>query len=117
MIHGNIVCAQLTQVSKASGELHTLQVCFVDMINTLMIRWLAFLIIYMYNIIVFICACYSKTNSVHVFILDPDWDFTTGLDDIEAVEKENAKFTCEVNDPQAEVEWFKGKTVSGCQIC
>ena len=34
------------------------------------------------------------------------------LEDVEGMEREKAVFECDVNDPEAEVKWFKGEKVS-----
>ena len=33
------------------------------------------------------------------------------LDDVEGVERDKAVFECDVNDPEAEVKWFRGDKV------
>ena len=46
------------------------------------------------------------------FNLEPEWEFTKMLEDIEAVEREKALFECDVSDPEADVTWFRGEKVS-----
>lgn len=44
-------------------------------------------------------------------ISEPEWEFMKKLEDVEAVEREKATFTCDVSDPEAEVSWFKDEKV------
>jgi len=45
------------------------------------------------------------------------------LEDVEGIEREKSLFECDVNDPEAEVKWFKGDKVSegfktlNCNCC
>lgn len=45
------------------------------------------------------------------FTAEPDWEFTKGLVDAEAVEKKDMVLECEVSEPEADVKWFKGDQV------
>jgi hypothetical protein len=44
-------------------------------------------------------------------LIDPEWDFMKLLDDVEGVERDRAVFECDVNDPEAEVKWFRNDKV------
>ena len=44
-------------------------------------------------------------------MIDPEWDFMKLLDDVEGVERDRAVFECDVNDPEAEVKWFRNDKV------
>lgn len=48
-------------------------------------------------------------------ILEPEWDFMKLLEDVEGVERDKAVFECDVNDPEAEVTWWRGDKVSGAK--
>lgn len=43
---------------------------------------------------------------------EPDYDFEKNLTDADAYEKETAEFECEVNDEEAQVQWFREDKVS-----
>ena len=54
--------------------------------------------------------CVLKMFCIIIFQLqfsEPEWEFTKPLQDVDAVAKGNAEFVCEVNDPDAEVQWFR----------
>lgn len=42
-----------------------------------------------------------------LFFLEPDYDFEKPLTDADAYEKETAEFECEVNDEEAQVQWYR----------
>lgn len=46
---------------------------------------------------------------------EPEWDFMKLLEDVEGVERDKAVFECDVNDPEAEVTWWRGDKVSGAK--
>ena len=48
------------------------------------------------------CACFSE----------PEYEFDKNAQDVDAYEKENAEIVCEVNDPDAQVTWYKEDEVS-----
>ena len=50
-------------------------------------------------------------NVISVFT-EPEYEFEKPIRDTDAYEKETAEFTCEVNDPQAPVKWFKEDKVN-----
>lgn len=69
------------------------------------------------------CNLNLRKNSVHYlgsrcwydwFSLstEPEWDFMKLLEDVEGVERDKAVFECDVNDPEAEVTWWRGDKVS-----
>lgn len=52
---------------------------------------------------------------VEFLISEPEWDFMKLLEDVEGVERDKAVFECDVNDPEAEVTWWRGDKVSGAK--
>lgn len=60
-------------------------------------------------------AAFLSTNSntyiVCIYFSDPEWDFMKLLDDVEGIERDRATFECDVNDPEAEVKWFRNDKV------
>ncbi|XP_071104533.1 twitchin-like isoform X3 [Haliotis cracherodii] len=53
------------------------------------------------------CRCGDAITSCDLYVEEPEWEFMKKLEDVEAVEREKATFTCDVSDPEAEVSWFK----------
>lgn len=49
---------------------------------------------------------------VEFTMTEPEWDFMKLLEDVEGVERDKAVFECDVNDPEAEVTWWRGDKVS-----
>lgn len=52
---------------------------------------------------------------VEFTMTEPEWDFMKLLEDVEGVERDKAVFECDVNDPEAEVTWWRGDKVSGAK--
>lgn len=50
--------------------------------------------------------------SLNMVVSEPEFDFAKPLNDTDAHEKEPATFLCEVNDPDAKVQWFRENEVS-----
>ncbi|XP_061166987.1 twitchin-like isoform X9 [Saccostrea echinata] len=62
----------------------------------------------------FMCECGAATTACKLKVEEPEWDFMKLLEDVEGVERDKAVFECDVNDPEAEVTWWKGnKELSG----
>ena len=40
-------------------------------------------------------------------VVEPEYDFEKPLSDADAYEKETAEFECEVNDEEANVDWYR----------
>ncbi|KAK3103159.1 hypothetical protein FSP39_016894 [Pinctada imbricata] len=59
------------------------------------------------------CECGKAKTSCKLSVTEPEWAFMKQLEDVEGMEREKAIFECDVNDPEAEVHWYKadGKEV------
>ncbi|XP_071120619.1 twitchin-like isoform X18 [Mytilus edulis] len=53
------------------------------------------------------CTCGDAKTTCQFKVTDPEWDFMKLLDDVEGIERDRATFECDVNDPEAEVKWFR----------
>ncbi|XP_052706840.1 twitchin-like isoform X1 [Crassostrea angulata] len=62
----------------------------------------------------FKCECGAASTTCKLSVTEPEWDFMKLLEDVEGVERDKAVFECDVNDPEAEVTWWRGdKELSG----
>ncbi|XP_065941806.1 twitchin isoform X17 [Magallana gigas] len=62
----------------------------------------------------FMCECGAASTTCKLSVTEPEWDFMKLLEDVEGVERDKAVFECDVNDPEAEVTWWRGdKELSG----
>jgi len=57
-----------------------------------------------------------------IFIIpctEPEFEFVKQLEDTDCIEKETVEFVCEVNEPDAPVQWFREEKVSinGACVC
>ncbi|CAH1785273.1 unnamed protein product [Owenia fusiformis] len=54
------------------------------------------------------CEVEGDETTTKVLLQEPSWGFSELLHDEDALENEDAEMYCEVNDADAEVQWFKG---------
>jgi obscurin-RhoGEF protein len=55
----------------------------------------------------YMCEVEGDKTQCKVTTEEPDYDFEKPLNDADAYEKETAEFECEVNDEEAQVQWFR----------
>ena len=53
------------------------------------------------------CAGCTGPVTFLIFCTEPEFDFTKQLEDTDCIEKETAEFVCEVNEPDAPVQWIR----------
>ncbi|XP_023931299.1 twitchin isoform X3 [Lingula anatina] len=54
------------------------------------------------------CKSADDSTFCDFYVDEPEWTFVRLLVDQDAMEEETATFECEVNDPEADVDWYKG---------
>ncbi|KAK2158172.1 hypothetical protein LSH36_175g03003 [Paralvinella palmiformis] len=53
------------------------------------------------------CEVEGDTTTCDVIVDEPEFEFVKQLEDTDCIEKETVEFVCEVNEPDAPVQWFR----------